>query len=148
MNLYHAIMAAADQIEKHPASFRFNTNTVPPDDCGSPGCALGWIAHFVGWESPPVSHAFGEMSSVGHFAEECMKLPLDSSNAEMSFYGRMDRLESEDAPLPWIDNAVVAAQTLRKYAEKYHSHEKQRPTSALVADLMAKVLGEKILEAA
>lgn len=147
MNLYYAIIAAAEQIEKHPGSFKFTTTSVPEDDCGSPGCALGWVAHFAGYEDLHADYIDG-YSQVGRFARDFMKVPVERNqrNAEMSFYGRMDRLESADAPQPWIDDPVVAAQTLRKYAQMYHGHEKLRPTSELVADLMAKVTGEKIPE--
>lgn len=150
MNLYYAIIAAAEQIEKHPGSFKFTTSCVPKDDCGSPGCALGWVAHFAGYEGPPADHDLTMMSAVGAFARDFMKVPLSNNerNAEMSFYGRMDRLEPGDAPYPWIDDAAICAKTLRLYAKKYHAHEKQRPTSELVADLMAKVNGVKIPEEA
>jgi hypothetical protein len=50
--------------------------------------------------------------------------------------------------LHWKVNATTCATALRRYAETYHGYEKPRPTSALVADLMAKVNGERIPEEA
>lgn len=46
MNIYDAIMKAADTIEKRPDLYQFMANDIP--DCGSPGCLLGWIGHHMG----------------------------------------------------------------------------------------------------
>jgi len=48
MNIYDAIMKAADTIEQHPDWYDFDKNTKP--DCGTPGCMLGWIGHYSGVE--------------------------------------------------------------------------------------------------
>jgi hypothetical protein len=50
MNIYNAIMKAADQVETHPESFDFWVNDIP-ERCGSPGCALGWIGFYLGLEA-------------------------------------------------------------------------------------------------
>ena len=42
-----ALLAAADQIEHEPSSFDYMSVQVPSGLCGSPGCALGWIAYFL-----------------------------------------------------------------------------------------------------
>ena len=44
--VYEAIMLAADHIERNPADFNFMSIGIP--DCGTPGCALGWIGSFGG----------------------------------------------------------------------------------------------------
>lgn len=46
MDIYNAILKAADHIEKEPHLYNFYCNRVP--DCGTPGCMLGWIGHFMG----------------------------------------------------------------------------------------------------
>lgn len=151
MNLYYAIIAAAEQIERDPGSFKFNVVDIPKDECGSPGCALGWIAFFADFTVPANHDPDFTFSPVGVFARDFMKVPSErgESLSEMAFYGRMDRLNDQwETGTSWIDSPQQAAQTLRLYAEKYHSHEKRRPTSELVADLMAKVNGVKIPEEA
>lgn len=43
-----AILQAADHIEKNPCDFNFYSVDKP--ECGTPGCALGWIGVFMGIE--------------------------------------------------------------------------------------------------
>lgn len=40
-----AMLLAADQIEGSPELFRFSSVEVP--DCGTPGCAIGWMAYYL-----------------------------------------------------------------------------------------------------
>lgn len=114
MNIYNAIMAAADQIESHPKDFNFMSVKVPsPGSCGTPGCALGWITAFC--EKPVTVHGYlgicGSIKQlrVGYAGE---------------FYERMDSCETwweRVLMLSWRDSAERCAKTMRKYAAKYHA---------------------------
>lgn len=151
MNLYNAIMSAAGHIEQNPKEYNFDTLSIPTH-CGSPGCALGWIAHFAGvenWADKIQSHE----DEVTSFVRLVMKVPPTPYPVPMrgirppegTFYERLDQLR-DAGDKSWIDHPEVTAKVLRRYAEKYHAHEKQRPTQALVADLMTKVMGAPIAE--
>lgn len=122
MNIYQAIMKAADHIEANPSLYDFSCSR---PECGSPGCMLGWIGVYLG-------------------------MPDDTINVEVStalgleqwtgiFYHRVDELSGGNCQ--YVLDARVAAKGMRLYAEKYHGHEKpqQRPTSDLVADLKARI---------
>lgn len=39
MKIYDALMAAAAQVEKHPDTYWFQSNSRPA--CGTPGCMIG-----------------------------------------------------------------------------------------------------------
>lgn len=115
MNLYNAIMKAADHIERHPNDFNFMQWCVP-GSCGSPGCALGWIGFFAGLsgDAGSVALAMGmDPISAGH----------QSHRADMVFYGRMYALYPGEHCGSW-KNLNVLPTALRAYAERYHSHEK------------------------
>lgn len=100
----YAILKAADQIETRPETFNF-CETGIPHDCGSPGCALGWIGHFA---STPVA------GSVLDVAVDFLRLG-DHVDADAVFYERMSRLQ-----YGWRDNAHDCAKTLRLYADAHH----------------------------
>lgn len=114
MEIYNAIMKAADQIEAHPEQFNFMSIDVP-DGCGTPGCALGWITAFAGLR----------VRSCGGFDAAKVQLGLGQGyGAASMFYARMDaclswwdscRLKS------WRGDAETCAKTMRRYAKKYHA---------------------------
>lgn len=106
MNVREAILAAADHIERHPGQFTFWSCSVP-DGCGAPGCAIGWIGHFMG----------AEHSAIG-FRVAVKKLGYGES--EMLFYDRMDEIAGSRA---WKQSAAACANTMRLYADKYHPAE-------------------------
>lgn len=108
MNLREATLKAADQIEQHPETFDFMSCHLPDLSCGTPGCALGWIAIFAGIR-PPKSE-LGDANTIGFIAAE-MKV------SQSEFYGRMD--ECCDMDTEWIDNPAVCAKGLRIYAERF-----------------------------
>lgn len=95
MNIREAILAAASHIERNPVEFEWATCVTPNHPgCGTPGCALGWIACYMGTTMPR----------------------LDSSmNRFSAFYKTMNDL----AP-GWMDSAAICAYGLRLYADKYH----------------------------
>lgn len=123
-------MKAADQIEKKPHLFSWSSCDV--GGCKTPGCAVGWIAAFRGQKA---GNAFQAELALGVHAP--------------TFYERMDGLCGKPVPVdhwgPWKDSASECARVLRLYAARYHAPEKppQRPTSELVADLMARVSGKQ-----
>ena len=49
MNIRQALLKAADSIEQHPKLFSFHSCELP-NECGTPGCALGWLAVHLGKE--------------------------------------------------------------------------------------------------
>ena len=129
MNARDAILRAAAQVEKHPKSFGFSHYCIP-EPCGSPGCALGWIGHYAGLPAK----SWGATMLV---PQAVLGLPEGGAH---DFYDRMESLVKG-----WRWDAALCAKALRMYADKYHA-DSRRPTSALVADLMTKVMGERIPE--
>jgi hypothetical protein len=126
VNNYEACMAAADQVEREPHRYFFQTRGIPSEKyCGSTGCAIGWLAHFkafVGgnWRMEWVSSEARDIVGV----------------SESDFYERMDQLGHEQGHdllgREWRDGtgdaaAQCTAQLLRLYAEKYHADEKPAP---------------------
>jgi hypothetical protein len=132
MNVYDAIMKAAEHIEQSPSTFHFGAYLVP-SDCGSPGCALGWIGMFAGRHRAGVA--------VNLVAKEI----LGVTGAE--FYDRMAHINAAKRPSGWWrDTPQIVAENLRAYAAKYHAPPK-RTDAELVTALMARVTsGERIPE--
>lgn len=145
MNVYSAIMKAADHIEQNPGEFNFRSVRVPEaPGCGTPGCALGWIGTFAEvkdetYES--ISLVVGNDTDRELWAVKNPLLNLDA----VTFYERMEALGGGNS---WRRSNTECARVLRVYAERYHTREKsrQRPTSAMVADLMALVTADRIPE--
>ena len=133
MNVYDAIMAAAAHIEAVPTSFNFMNSDLPEKRCGSPSCAVGWVGFFRGIHGGTCWTAAPEALGVSYFdfvwaLDECvMELGLVAS---------------------WRHDAKTCAAAMRHYAKKRFGEPRAmaRPTSALVADLMTKIMGERIPE--
>jgi hypothetical protein len=113
MNIRDAILKAADHIEQNPRQFNFGSIKIPrKSDCGTPGCALGWIGFFGGltWKESDydsewcVLRASNEL--LGHD---------DQMHSSSVFYDKMGALVSG-----WKDSAPRCAAALRLYADKYH----------------------------
>lgn len=109
MNIYDAIMKAADHIERNPSEFRFLRSAVPSAPfCGSPGCALGWIGVF----------SASKAIDSGDVAQQVLCVPNeDGLSSELTFYNRMNDLLSDTN---WIRHADLCARGMRLYAKKYH----------------------------
>lgn len=122
MNAYGAILAAASHIERHPEFFNFNAVALPDTDCGTHGCALGWIGFFAGLR-PDETRDYG--FCVLRAANEVLGLN-DKDHVSSVFYDRMTDLAGH--PLYWRERATECARVLRLYAEKYHGNEKPRTT--------------------
>lgn len=113
MNIRQAILKSADHIEQRPTEFDYDSVDIPESPgCGTPACAIGWIAHFL--EVPSFPHPTFDG------IVECDACEFYTRMDEMSGGGRP---EDEDAPYikgRWREDAAVCADTLRRYAEKYH----------------------------
>ena len=109
MDIYSAIMKAADHIEQHPELFNFDNVRIP--ECGTPGCALGWIGHFLGIR---IGEVINRVAS--HPNLRAAPIPVD----ELVFYQRMDGIERKASGVNWMINPVACARYMRVYADKYH----------------------------
>ncbi len=62
------ILQAADSIEKFPDLFQFTSldTPAPPEDgdCGTPGCALGWIAFHMGIKQTSALNGWSQSGEV------------------------------------------------------------------------------------
>lgn len=132
MNVYNAIIATAVLFESRPHLYDFQHIEVP--SCDSPGCLIGWIAHFQGRKSDNVHGGIcSEVLGVDHY----------------EFYNRVEDIVSSEnlwcAP-GWTRSAAFASKILRAYAAKYHAPAK-RTDAELVSALVARVTsGERIPE--
>ena len=94
MNAYEAAIKTADLFEQKPEMFDFFAVVAPK--CDTPGCAIGYIEHFMGFEG-----VIDGNRSLGA--------------TRVEFYERMSELVTAD----WNNNASICAVGLRLYAEKY-----------------------------
>lgn len=110
MDIRTAILKAADHIERNPKLFDFCATWVPDDtDCGTPGCALGWIGHFANIQR---GCSYGAEIYVAPALVEADEMFSSAS----AFYSRMDAVAGATA---WRWNAEACAAALRLYADKY-----------------------------
>jgi hypothetical protein len=105
MNTRQAILGAAHQIEMKPSTFDFDSCQKP--ECGTPGCALGWVGFFLGVEDTQGGYPSRVACAMG-----CERNAAD-------FYDRMNRL----GDTKWHLTAAACASALRRYADKYHPAE-------------------------
>lgn len=114
MDIRQAILKAAEHIDRSPRDFYFLHTTVP-HACGSPGCAIGWIAFFS-----------GEKKQL-HVDDA---LPGTLGITQDEFYDRMTKCGGGPryGVDNWKDNSVLCAATLRRYADKYHPAEAKATT--------------------
>lgn len=115
MNAYEATMKAADHIERNPQLFNFSCAIVP--DCGTPGCALGWIGYFMGIEGG---------RSIGNAIDK-----LGMSDHGKQFYDRMWWVTGKNEC--WRDSPQMVAEKLRLYAAKYLKPEATTPDWLAIA---------------
>lgn len=114
MNLYDAIMKAADHIEQNPQLFDYHNIYVP--DCGTPACALGWIGHFAG-----IRDLYREdgLTNVGY---------VEKILGRHDFYAFMvTRTDARN----WIKDAAACARGMRVFAKDFRRNFAQ----ALMANL-------------
>ena len=109
MDIYTAVLRAADHIERNPHLFDFNACGTPArTDCGTPACALGWIGHFLG-----IVPKTQELRSVAD--------ALGFGDCGLGFYERMDEVYGS---YEWMISAAACAKGLRLYAARYLSPPK------------------------
>ena len=109
MDIRTAILGAATDIERNLSIFNYWEIRVPP--CGSPGCAIGLVGSKLGIPT-------GE-----YVRENCVRIMGVNTDV---FYYRMSAAAVEiDPTRNWMGNALLAARTLRLYADKYHPAAKQ-----------------------
>lgn len=102
----NAVLLAADHVEQCPSEFNFFSLDIPHDKhCGTPGCALGWVAFFLGRRDNDDWEDLVGVSSI-------------------EFYERMDAFEGHDAETTgrwgdWSKSAPACATALRRYADEY-----------------------------
>ena len=101
MNIYDATMRAADHIEARPDLWSFSRINVP--ECGSPGCAIGWIGHFSGVKAG--ESIYDVYKTLG------IKTGTD-------FYDQMSVLNGDDGNL-WQCETRQVPKLLRLYADKF-----------------------------
>ncbi len=104
MNIRQAILKAANHIESNPERFDYGSCGIPEHEtCGTPGCAVGWVAFFAGQKE-----CNEPMNAI------CARtLGIDFWN---TFIRRMDTLDDQS----WRFTASQCAKHLRLYADKYH----------------------------
>ena len=105
-NIRTAIMKAAGSIEQNPDIFSFGSIKCPDPDCGTPGCAIGWMGFHMGMEG---------LSSMELFTRVNSSLGINGIGIE--FYGRMDAVFGGHK---WKHSATNCAKALRLYADKFH----------------------------
>lgn len=123
MDIYNAILAAADYIERHPNDFCFYSREVP-SNCGSPGCALGWIGVFAG-------------AKAGTDVRDIAPAVLGVSEGE--FYKRLTGLHNEHGFISgrwWTKYADACAVVMRMYAERYHKPESKQELDPVLAKML------------
>lgn len=125
MNIRDAILKAADWIEKNPALFDFEVCEVPA--CGSPGCAIGWIGHFMG-------------RNAGYTGFKEIAISMGLPDHEGTFYQRMD-----DINAVWDRDAKACSHTLRLYADKYHPMTSKPAGASICIGIMSRPYDEKEL---
>ena len=103
MNIRKAILKAADSIEQNPKLFDFYSIKRPDSGCGTPGCAIGWVAFHLGF-----------LAKEWPLEMERIFKSLGVPSSE-EFYGHMFILNEE-----WSASADACAAALRLYADKYH----------------------------
>ena len=126
MNVYEALLKAADHIERNPDLFDFYTERVP--ECGTPGCALGWAAYFM--RLP--------FHNVGDFAQQMMPVKYGDC-AEGAFYERMNAALA-DPKCEWTEDSALCAQGMRLVAEKHYGHLRCNFARELEGTLLAEPL--------
>lgn len=108
-----AILSTASLFESKPALFNFWVTTVPPD-CGTPGCALGYVCHFL------------EISGSDDF--KLAARAMGCGDAYL-FYKTLDAYGDEE----WDTHGLRAARALRAFANARFPAEKPALDAAYAA---------------
>jgi hypothetical protein len=113
MSIRNALLSAANKIEANPSLFDFNSIYVPDGGCGSPGCAIGWVAHFRGGAA---QHKI--VSDKRHSHEYAWEPVAAVGTSSREFYDTMSDISehTESDRYTWKDEAGACARCLRGYA--------------------------------
>lgn len=132
MNVYDAIMKAADVIEQNWE--RYDYGEVRTPTCGSSACMWGHIGAALGM---PVDTSINKVAD---------KVGVGDCGHLYNFFDRQLKSTKWRFPQDRLYTSSIITSTLRAYARKYFAPAK-RTDAELVADLMAKVTsGERITE--
>jgi hypothetical protein len=107
MEIYQAILKAADRIERRPDDYNFGRGTHPDDSPGGT-CALAWIGYYLGVGKSKYQN-YPELYS----NDVCMELMGSYDIGE--FFDRCTLIGKG------ITCERTAPRILRAYAEKYHA---------------------------
>lgn len=110
MNIRNAILSAADSIENNPSLYEFGSCDIASPDCGTPGCALGWIGLHLGLQES--DNLYAVCDAIGAKCTVC-------------FYALSEAVGSKK----WYHSADECAKALRLYADKYHPQQDYIPAS-------------------
>lgn len=130
MNIYDAMMKAADYIESNPNALNIYNIMIPLDKNGA-GCALGWTGYFLGL----TDRVYNNVHPL---------LGVKDPNSSREYFERMNALQGKE-PGVWFHDSARCARTMRLYASKYHALTR-RTDSELVAALMRKISTERMPE--
>ena len=139
MNIHDAVMKAADHIERNPHLFEFDMNPVP-HDCGTPGCALGWVGYFMRTGECAADVACVMSLPSEPWAECVWGWQPNDHTPEFAFYNRMTDISGGTK---WTRDPIICASTLRLYAAKYLTPAK--PAQTLDWNALAERLGREPL---
>jgi hypothetical protein len=115
MNIYNAIMLAADWIERHPKQHSYVYPSVP-DSPEDKGCPLAWIGYFA----QPGKKRFERKAYTARVVA-----PHILGVNEATFFSRMDSLQPwYRLNGAWKRSAKIAIRCMRLYAENYHAPAK------------------------
>lgn len=133
MNIRQAILAAADHIEANPKLFKFSETNIP-QECRTPGCALGWIGHFAGVQPVRDFPTYNGISLVADITESVFK-PLLGIRA-IDFYDGMDTA-SGVSHSNWRWSAPECARVMRLWADAHYPVGAPKASGGLPESILA-----------
>lgn len=112
MNVYQAIIATAQLFEQRPERYEFRSIEIPAPGpaCGSTGCAIGWIAYFLGYPPDP--------NTTRNFDNTAELITGEEYEADEVFYRQLDQVRCYPSA-NWRNEASACAETLREYAKEH-----------------------------
>ena len=126
MDIFNAIMRAADVIDSNPALYNFQANSMP--ECGTPGCLLGRIGAELGYAGQDVFS--GDTWSVLGLADANGRRDVLAS---LGYWDWKKTRTADQLIFAVTDHAPTAAAFLRHVAQRY------KPTPLPFVDLPASV---------
>lgn len=109
VSVREAILKAADWIQEHPDSYNFMATEIP--HCGSKGCLIGWVGHFL--ERPAGENSWSDG------CEKIMGINLEQFNKRLIEICKENGYE-ENCVWAYQTQPKQAARILIFYANQYH----------------------------